>query len=323
MKINKINRFLTVLLTFLSSLCIGSSQELVETLPFGDFDNWTVRYIKESKLLGGKTKSLYVVAPTDTIWGNAPFDFSKTIWGISNAYANVIGVAKAANSTSPEPRGDGYAACMESKLMKVVVLGLVNIKVAVSGTLFLGSVLEPVKSANDPYGSIAYGIPFTKKPKSLMIDIKSLISPENTMTKALGLGVSEIEGHDNAQITLYLQKRWEDEDGHIYAKRVGTIYNLLDKTIPEWENDYRIDIEYGDISNRVPFHDGHGLLPQKGIDYRDFNSKGKLTVVEETGWGDPEDEPTHLMLIFSAGSQSAFISHIGNKLWIDNVRFVY
>ena len=43
------------------------AQERVEYLPYGRMDTWTVRYIKESFLLGGKTRTLYVVAKTDTI----------------------------------------------------------------------------------------------------------------------------------------------------------------------------------------------------------------------------------------------------------------
>ena len=42
-------------------LVIGSPAlfaERVEMLPFGDMEQWTVRYIKESKLLGGNTRTL-------------------------------------------------------------------------------------------------------------------------------------------------------------------------------------------------------------------------------------------------------------------------
>ena len=92
-----------ILYTFLCS-CFAlnalQAQEREELLPYGDLESWTVRYIKESRLLGGKTKTLYVVGPTDTIRKNEAYDFSKTIWGISNAYANVMGVAKGANTTS-------------------------------------------------------------------------------------------------------------------------------------------------------------------------------------------------------------------------------
>ena len=35
-----------------------SAQERIAPLKFGDMESWTVRYIKESSLLGGKTKTL-------------------------------------------------------------------------------------------------------------------------------------------------------------------------------------------------------------------------------------------------------------------------
>ena len=34
-----------------------------ELLPFGNLDQWYVRTIKESALMGGKTKTLYEIAP--------------------------------------------------------------------------------------------------------------------------------------------------------------------------------------------------------------------------------------------------------------------
>lgn len=44
---------------------LGMAQERIEPIPFGDMEQWLVRYIKESRLLGGKTKTLYALAPTD------------------------------------------------------------------------------------------------------------------------------------------------------------------------------------------------------------------------------------------------------------------
>ena len=119
-----------ILYTFLCS-CFAlnalQAQEREELLPYGDLESWTVRYIKESRLLGGKTKTLYVVGPTDTIRKNEAYDFSKTIWGISNAYANVMGVAKGANTTHPERRGNGYCARMDTRIETVKVLGMLDI----------------------------------------------------------------------------------------------------------------------------------------------------------------------------------------------------
>ena len=82
--------------------------ERIEPIPFGDMEQWAVRYIKESKLLGGQTKTLYCLAPTDTIRENAPYIFGQdgNPWSTSNAYANVVGIEKAAGTMTPEPRED-------------------------------------------------------------------------------------------------------------------------------------------------------------------------------------------------------------------------
>lgn len=296
-------------------------KEKIVPIKFGNMEQWTTRYIKESKLLGGKTKKLYVLAPTDTLYGNTAYDFSKTIWGISNAYANVAGIAKAACTTQPEKRGNGTCARLDTKIETVKVLGIVDIQVCIAGTLFLGEVNEPVKSANDPYGSINMGIPFTSRPKALMLDIKAKVNPERKVTKALGLGKSEIEGHDEPEIYIFLQKRWE-ENGRIYAKRVGTARHRFSKSIPEWINDYRVNINYGDISKESYFKKYMGLFPDGGV-FKARNSQGKMTNITEVGWADADETPTHVIVMITAGCYPAFYGCPGNAFWVDNIRWVY
>ncbi len=303
-----------------------SAQERIVPLKYGDMESWTVRYIKESNLLGGKIKTLYILGPTDTIdciKGNKPYTFAgNTIWGISNAYANVMGVAKGANTTQPERRGNGWCARLDTRMETVRVLGMLDIRVAIAGTLFLGAVIEPVRSANDPYGSIDMGIPFTQKPKAIMLDLKARVSEKRVVTKALGVGVSTIEGHDEPEVYIYLQKRWEDKDGNIYAKRIGTARQRFPKSIPEWQNDHRINIHYGDITKRSDFKKYQGLFPDGG-EFKAKNSKGQMVYIREVDWGTSEDVPTHVILMISAGCYPAFHGALGNALWVDNVRFIY
>ena len=68
-------------ITFLPLLMLSifACAERIEPLPFGDMEQWTVRYITESKLLGGQTKTLYCLAPTDTIRENAPYIYGPRI----------------------------------------------------------------------------------------------------------------------------------------------------------------------------------------------------------------------------------------------------
>lgn len=309
---------------FCASIIVAAlfGEERIEELPFGDMESWTVRYIKESKLLGGKTKEVYVLAPTDTIYGNKPYDFSNTIWGISNAYANVMGIAKAAVSTQPEKRGDGYCARLDTRMETVKVLGMIDLKVCIVGTLFLGAVREPVKSADDPYGSINMGIPFSGKPKALMLDFKAKVNPEHKIVKALGIGESIIEGHDEPEIYVFLQKRWEEPDGTIKALRIGTARHRFKESITEWQNGYCIDINYGDITQEPYYKSYMGLFPLGG-EFKACNSQGKMVRIEEVGWADKDETPTHVILMITGGCYPAFHGAPGNAIWVDNVKWVY
>lgn len=316
-------RLLLPAVTCLASICTLYGQT-IRPIKYGNFDTFTVRYIEESKLLGGKTKTLYVVGPNDTIYGNKAYQYGvHTPWSCSNAYANILGIAKGACSAQPERRETGgYCMRLDTKMETVVVARLVDISVAVAGTLFLGETLEPVRNANDPYKKINMGIPFKSKPKAIMFDYKCRISPEQTLTKALGLSTSTIEGHDEAEVYIYLQKRWEDEDGNIYAKRIGTMRHRFVKDQLEWVNDFTLPIHYGDITQRSDFKKYQGLFPDGG-QFNAKNKEGKMVPIQEVGWGDPDETPTHIILMITSGSYPAFYGHIGNAFWIDNVRFVY
>ena len=142
------------------------------------------------------------------------------------------------------------------------------------------------------------------------------------LVKATGMRSSEIEGKDNAEICLYLIQRWEDEDGNVYARRIGTGYCKFSESVPEWQNGFRIPIYYGDISEEPFFRPEMMLELPDGPRYT-TNSKGKNVPIQVVGWGDADAEPTHLMLRISSGDRGAFIGAVGTCFWIDNVSFVY
>ena len=50
--------------------CADSSALTLEKIKFGDFSNWVTREITESKVIGGKTKTVYAIGPTQMIKGN-------------------------------------------------------------------------------------------------------------------------------------------------------------------------------------------------------------------------------------------------------------
>ena len=312
---------LWVLLSVLA-LCLHA-QEKVEYLPYGKMDSWTVRYIKESVLLGGKTRALYMVAKTDTIRQNKPYPYGKngSPWCTSNAYAKVCGVEKAAVSATPERRGNGYCCKLETSLQTVKAVGI-DLKALATGSLFTGRLLDPVtlEGCKVPMKAIDMGVPFTKRPVALILDYKAVIQQGKPMVKATGsTKVTTVPGQDAGEIVLFLQHRWEDADGNIFAYRVGTATERITKSIPDWKNDHRLPIRYGDITKLPDYKSWEKLCKNR---FMARNSKGKMVPVQEVGYR-ADVEPTHLILQISAGCQEPFIGCPGNVVWCDNIRLVY
>lgn len=108
----------------------------------------------------------------------------------------------------------------------------------------------------------------------------------------------------------------------MYAKRIGTAIERLSENTPDWKNGHRLDVIYGNPANQPGYKSYMQLIPKEQSLYC-INSKGKSVPVEEIGWGDANDKPTHLFLRVSSSYGEAYIGTIGNKLWIDNVRLAY
>ena len=56
-----------------SSSAFNAAGETVEPIKYGDMEHWVIRHIKESKIIGGKSKTLYAIGPTQTIDGSVPY----------------------------------------------------------------------------------------------------------------------------------------------------------------------------------------------------------------------------------------------------------
>ena len=93
----------------------------------GRFDNWCVREIKESPVIGGNTAYLYEFYgnPSDTLRiGKQPFKAPEGyLWRTNNVLAVVMGVVKTNNTVYPEKRGEGYCARIETHVEEVKALG--------------------------------------------------------------------------------------------------------------------------------------------------------------------------------------------------------
>ena len=128
-----VNNRLGYLFVFLGMSMALYAQRKTEAIRYGDLDQWVVRKITESAIIGKETKTLYCVGPTDTIIGNRPFESKASPWGSSNVMARVSGITKASVSVYPERRDEGYCARLETGIESISAMGIMNVKVLVGG----------------------------------------------------------------------------------------------------------------------------------------------------------------------------------------------
>ena len=300
----------------------GVTSESVVPCAYGGMDNWIVREIHESGIIGGNTKWLYELGPSDTIVGNTAFrNMGGSPWATSNVMAKVAGVVKTNTSVFPEKRGDGMCARMETRYESVKVFGLVDIEVIAAGSVFLGTVHEPIKGTKNPQAMLQSGVPFSKKPKALRFDYKVKAAPEKNRVRSTGFSrKSTVAGQDSLAVILLLQKRWEDAEGNVYSKRVGTMVQRYTESTPDWVNDATYPILYGNITSKPEYKPYMRIQVEERYT---LNSKGKSVPIQEVGWAEPGEAPTHMVLQFTSSHGGAYIGSPGNTFWIDNVELIY
>lgn len=299
-----------------------AAQEKVVPLKYGDMEQWITRKIHESGIIGGETKLLYELGPQQEIDGNTPYiNLGGSPWGNSNVMAKVMGIVKTNTSVYPEQRGDGFCARMETHIESVKVLGLVNITVLASGSMFLGDMKEPITGTKEGEKALNIGVPFTSRPKAVRFDYKVKMSGEPDRIRLTGFSrKGVVPGQDCAIMTCLLQKRTEDANGNIIAKRVGTAVIRYSES-EDWHNGATYEIMYGDIS-RSEVYDEELMCLGVG-NYHARNSKEESKLIQEDGWADADETPTHLILQFTSSLGGAFVGSPGNTFWIDNVCLVY
>lgn len=323
MKLSILHKTLLINVCLMGCICSqAKAQTKGELIPYGDMDNWLNREIKESFVIGGNTKNVYEIAPRGTVKGDIPYRNMKgSPWATSNVMAKVAGITKTNTSVFPERRGEGFCARLDTRIESVKVLGLVNITVLAAGSIFTGSVNEPITETKNPQKILQTGIPFTKKPKQLVFDYKVRLSDSSKRIKLTGFGrKSEIEGKDYPAVTLILEKRWEDLEGNVYSKTVGVL-NSYFRSNTDWIDDATFDIIY----NKEEAEKSICKERKETIDVVNYtvNKKGKSVPVKNMGWSEKGEQPTHLYLSFSSSHGGAYIGSPGNSFWIDNVRFIY
>ena len=316
---------LSLLAIFTAMSSLKAQENIVKKInEVGRFDNWCVREIKESGLIGGQTKYLYeFYGSQDTlVTGKTPFKAPDGyLWRTNNVLAIVAGVVKTNNTIYPEKRGDGYCARIETHIEEVKALGIVNMEVTCQGALLVGVLPEPITTTKDPMAKVFYGFPFNGSPKAVRLDYKADVGHEVVR----GTGFSKLKPmgyNDYAEITVMLQHRWEDEDGNVHALRVGTGIERILEDVPEWKNGYEIKINYGDITGKPFYKEYMGLKNDPETAYHALNSKGKNVIIQEDGWADPGTKPTHMMIHILSSCGKAFYGGVGNVVWVDNVEIV-
>ncbi len=294
----------------------------LEPIRYGNFEQWITRNIKESAVLGGKTKKVYEIGPTRTITGAKPYvNAGGSPWATSNVYAKVMGVVKASNAVEPYKEGGNTAVKMQTIMEHVKALGFINMDVLVAGSIFIGQVFEPISSTKNPYKKMEMGMPYTKRPKALVFDYKVDMPNVNTRVRSSGMGSKKtLPGRDQSEVYILLQRRWEDEKGNIYAHRIGTGRERYYNSTKGWVKGHQLPIHYGDITKRADYKSWQGLLSGKKAYYA-RNSKGKLVPVQEVDWGKGDEQPTHVLVMASSGCGEAFVGTVGVTLYIDNIAF--
>lgn len=308
-------------LTFMVIPSLFAGAYTLEPIQYGDFSQWVSRGITESKLIGGNRKMVYAIAPRTHIEGNKPYENSSgSPWATSNVYAKVSGIVKGSNTVTPYNRGGNTCAKLQAKMEEVKVLGIINMDVMVAGSIFLGRVFEPITSTKGPFSKMEMGIPYTKRPQALIYDFQVDMPDTDTRTKSTGFSSKKtLEGRDNAEVYVILQKRWEDSNGNLFAQRVGTGRERYSTSVP-WTKGHVLPIHYGDITREPFYQPWMGLLSGEKAYYAQ-NSRGKLVPVEEVGWAPADAQPTHVLMMASSSCGEPFIGTEGLTLYIDNIAF--
>ena len=308
--------FATILLPVLPASALR-----LEPIKYGNMQNWYTRDVKESAAIGGETKRLYEIAPAGHTSGAKAYrNLGGSPWATSNVYAKVAGIVKTSCAVEPATVGGSRMAKVQAKMEHVKVLGIINMDVMVAGTIFLGEIVEPITSTKTPFGKMSMGMPYTKRPVALVYDYRVDMPNDNTRVKATGLSSKKtLQGRDNAEVYVLLQKRWEDAKGNIHAQRVGTGRERYSKSVPLTKG-HELKIHYGNITKK-PFYKSYmGLLNGEKAYYAK-NSKGKLVKVQEEGWAPEGTNPTHVLVMASSSCGEPFVGTEGVTLYIDNIAF--
>ncbi len=317
-----------VLQMFLFLCVIAAQAQREELIRFADFEQWLTRDVKESTIIGGNTRSIVEIAP-NARWtkenGKQNVAYKNqggSPWATSNVYARVSGITKANESVFKDKHGVGTCVKLETLIVKVKALGIINISVLASGSIFTGEMIEPITDTDNPMAKMDLGMPFTGRPKSIKFDYRVKLTDAPNRIRQATFSKSEVPGRDMPEMIVILQQRSEDANGNITAKRVGTIVRNFKTGTSGWVEGGTFDINYGNITKKPFYNEKMGLRYGENAYYA-RNSKGNLVPIEETSWAAANAAPTHAIIKFDSSTGGAYVGTVGTTLWLDNIKWVY
>jgi hypothetical protein len=208
----------------------------------------------------------------------------NTVWGTANRAVSIAGDANA----NPEDLGGGDFA---ARLTSVAAPLLVRMAAA---TLFTGKFTDDFPSVSDPRSNIDFGTPFAARPTAFRVDYKYL--PGDSYEDENG---NPLSGGDQCDIYVLLEKR---TDGNV--ERIGTGWFRSSDEVVDFTN-LQVNIKYGELSASDP-------------EFQYANIR------QGESWGNPEDIPTHIVVVFSSSALGDFFTGaIGSELWVNNFELVY
>jgi len=210
----------------------------------------------------------------------------NTIWDTANRGVTIAGSA----NTVPEDLGGGdFAARMTSVAAPLIVR-------MAAATLFTGDFTSGFPNPSDPRSNIDFGTPFSGRPSAFTIDYRYI--PGASYEDADG---NPLQGGDACDMYVLLQKR----DGE-QVERIGTGWFRNGDEVADWTN-LEVEIKYGELTASDPEFEYANVRSDEG----------------ET-WGDPNDTPTHIVVVFSSSALGDFFTGaIGSELWVNNLELIY
>ncbi|WP_281615382.1 PCMD domain-containing protein [Flammeovirga sp. SubArs3] len=192
----------------------------------------------------------------------------------------------------PMTEGDRVYAHLETKLV-----GLFGINKLSAASLYSGRFTDGALNPSEPRKNIDFGRPYGSKPVSFSVDYQ--YTPGSDYRE----NSRPASGADECDIYVILQVRQDDGT----RLRLGTAWFRSGDQIDEWTN-LKIDFTYGELPSDAP-------------DYAGLNTwEGE----EESGYADPSEFPTHIIIVFSSSALGDYYTGaVESILKVDNFELQY